>query len=71
MVDQVECDHCYIPMAQLGRFNFPTARPERKGPEAHERVLIPGRDIIMMHCQKCGRVQLFDAMTLERAKGLS
>ena len=73
MIINVECSNCVEggQMSQIGVYNLPLARPERTGPHANEMRLIPGKNVIMMKCQHCGYVALFDEKTLERVKGLS
>ncbi len=69
----VECSNCVEggQMAQLGVFNLPMAQDQRTGPNAKSRQLIPGRNVILMKCQHCGFISLFDEKTLERVKGIS
>ena len=52
-------------MVLLDRMNLPACVPDRKGGMV-DRRLVPGRDVIMMLCHRCGFVSLFDAQTLER-----
>lgn len=66
MVIELNCENCGNgPMSQIGRMNLPVSMPDRKG-EMVERRLVPGRDVVMMLCQRCGFVSLFDYSTLER-----
>jgi len=66
VIDALNCANCGNgPMAQIGRMNLPASIPDRRG-DVVERRLVPGRDVLMMLCHRCGFVALFDSQTLER-----
>ena len=69
VIDGMQCPNPNCtngPMAQIDRMNLPACVPDRKGAATVDRRLVPGRDVIVMLCHRCGFVSLFDAHTLER-----